>query len=313
MRKFLAIGVLVTMLATLTACGNSTESVDKSNSTKNSSTTVSSSSTVNKTESSSETSNPNTAVDNSKNAEQIIANAKLQYPSANDEYEYNVYDTYIEITKYIGSDTDVTIPAKIDNLPVLVVGESAFTSQYYIDHKKVTSVTSVTIPDSVVTIEKFAFSDCSDLTKIVIGNGVKKIRDSAFSSCSSLTSVIIPDSVVTIGENAFKYCKSLKNVTIGNSVTMIGYRAFEACSGLTSIIIPDNVKFVDAGAFYTCINLKDVYIYSTNCAFNENHSDYTSIGKVDAFESTATLYGYAGSTTAEYCAEKGNTFKLIKE
>jgi hypothetical protein len=85
----------------------------------------------------------------------------------------------------------------------------------------------------VTSIGNRAFYNCSSLTSITIPNSVTSIGDYAFAYCS-LTSVTIPNSVTSIGNNAFAYC-SLTSVTIPNSVTSIGDYAFRSCSSLTSI------------------------------------------------------------------------------
>ena len=68
-----------------------------------------------------------------------------------------------------------------------------------------------------------------DIKRVIIGNRVTSIGNSAFYGCSSLTSVTIPNSVTTIGKTAFSYCNSLTSVTIPNSVTTIGVGAFYIC------------------------------------------------------------------------------------
>ena len=83
------------------------------------------------------------------------------------------------------------------------------------------------------SIGKGAFSDCTSLTSVEIGNSVTSIGDYAFSYCTSLTSIVIGDSVTSIGYSAFSYCTSLTSVEIGDSVTSIGYSAFEGCTSLT--------------------------------------------------------------------------------
>ena len=99
------------------------------------------------------------------------------------------------------------------------------------------NLTSVTMGDSVKTIETGAFRGCINLTSVIIGKGVTTIEWAAFQSCINLISIIIPNGVTTIENNAFYDCSSLSSVTIGNSVTNIGNYAFASCSSLASITI----------------------------------------------------------------------------
>ncbi|EKT4518406.1 leucine-rich repeat domain-containing protein, partial [Flavobacterium psychrophilum] len=96
-------------------------------------------------------------------------------------------------------------------------------------------LTSVTIPNSVITINRSAFSGCSGLTSVTIPNSVTAIKEGAFSDCSGLTSVTIPNSVTTIKEGTFFNCSGLTSVTIPNSVTNIGDEAFGGCSSLRTV------------------------------------------------------------------------------
>ena len=80
---------------------------------------------------------------------------------------------------------------------------------------------------------------------------VPSIVQRAFSGCSSLTSVTIGNSVTSIG--SFYRCSGLTSVDIPNSVTSIGWGAFEGCSGLTSVTIPNSVTSIGEEAFCICI------------------------------------------------------------
>ena len=75
---------------------------------------------------------------------------------------------------------------------------------------------------SVTSIGDDAFSFCSSLISVTIGNGVTSIGVMAFNGCSSLTSIDIPNSVTYIRTGAFIYCSSLTSITIPESVTIIG-------------------------------------------------------------------------------------------
>ena len=98
-------------------------------------------------------------------------------------------------------------------------------------------ITSVEFEDGSVckSIGEDAFTYCTSLTSITIPDSVTSIGDDAFSYCTSLTRVTIPDSVTRIGSDAFYSCDSLTSVTIPKSVTSIGNAAFFSCDSLTSI------------------------------------------------------------------------------
>ena len=142
------------------------------------------------------------------------------------------------------------------------------------------TVSSVTIPNSVTYISNYAFSGCRGLTSVTIPNSVTYIFDNAFSGCSGLTSVTIPNSVTSIGDNVFYGCSGLTSVTIPNSVTSIGSSAFSDCSGLISVTIPNSVTYISNYAFSDCRGLTSVIIpnsvtYIGNSAFrNVRYIEY---------------------------------------
>ena len=151
----------------------------------------------------------------------------------------------------------VTIPDSVTS-----IDESAFSW--------CTSLQSVIIPDSVTSIGNKAFSDCKSLQSVTIPDSVTSISDSAFSGCSSLQSVTIPDSVTSIGRRAFSKCSSLQSVTIPDSVTSIGRWAFLKCSSLQSVTIPDSVTSIGAGAFSGCSSLHSFTIPDSVTSINGN-------------------------------------------
>ena len=121
----------------------------------------------------------------------------------------------------------------------------------------------ITIPNSVTSIEKYAFYPCSSLTSITIPNSVTSIGESAFWGCSALTSITLPNSVTTIKDYAFGDCSSLTSITIPNSVTSIGDWAFAYCSSLNSIAIPNSVTSIGDDAFRNCYALTSITCLAT--------------------------------------------------
>ena len=155
------------------------------------------------------------------------------------------------------------------------------------------SLTSVTIPDIITSIDVNAFGTCTGLISIFIPNSVISIDDGAFRECSSLESIIvdsantvfdsrdncnalihtstnklilgckntvIPNTVTSIGESSFYFCSALTNIVIPNSVTEICAQAFWGCRGLTSIVIPDSVTSIGNDAFTQCHSLTNIVI-----------------------------------------------------
>ena len=142
----------------------------------------------------------------------------------------NADNNGITITGYVGAGGDVTIPGTINGLPVTSIGNSAFLSA--------TSLTGVTIPNTVTNLGTFAFGRCISLTNCtLIGSSVTRIADFAFYRCISLTSLLIPNSVTEVGDTAFYYCLGLTNIAIGNSVTKLGLQAFAYCIDLKAFAV----------------------------------------------------------------------------
>ena len=110
--------------------------------------------------------------------------------------------------------------------------------------------TSYTIKSGTRFIGSNAFQKCTSLTSVTIPDSITEIGKHAFNGCNRLTSITIPNSVTSIGSSAFSNCDSLTSVTIPNSVTSIGNDAFYSCDGLTSVTIPDSVTSIGKYAFY---------------------------------------------------------------
>ena len=145
----------------------------------------------------------------------------------------------------------------------------------------------------------------TEITNLVIPNSVTSIDSYAFYGCSGLTSITIGNSVTSIGGYAFTLCTSLTSITIPNSVTSIGGAAFYQCSGLTSVTIGSGIKNIYGSAFASCPELTDVTCYAENVpstgtdAFKDSYIEY------------ATLHVPASAVNAYKVADPWKNFKSI--
>ena len=141
-----------------------------------------------------------------------------------------------------------------------------------------TDVTSIVIEEGVTSIGNEAFHLCRNLISITIPKTLKSIGNNAFYDCTSLTSVTIPGNVESIGESAFYYCDNLTDVTLQDGVKSIGDAAFIWCNNLTNIVLPNSVTSIGYYAFKDCTSLTSITIPDS----------VTSIGN-DAFYNCSSL------------------------
>jgi len=151
------------------------------------------------------------------------------------------------ITGFTGQPTNVVIPEEIDGVTVVAIRYNAFYN--------CSSLTSITIPNSVSSIGFYGFYNCIALTSISLPNAITEIQENTFQGCSSLVMITIPIGVTSIGNSVFANCKKLKEISLPISLQSIGYSAFNGCTNLVSISIPEGVTIIKDWAFQGCTNL----------------------------------------------------------
>ena len=167
--------------------------------------------------------------------------------------------------QYISSG-DLVIPSTLGGYPVTGIGSYAFSY--------CTSLASVTIGDNVTSIGKSAFHNCTNLTSVIIPSCVINIGSSAFSNCTNLVRVYYKGDLESwcriefgyYNSNPMYYAKNfyinnmlVKAIVIPDTITEIKNYAFYGFDGIVSVTIPNSVTNIGYDAFNKCTSLEQVY------------------------------------------------------
>ncbi len=200
------------------------------------------------------------------------------------------------VVGYAGEPSVVDIPETANGFSVVSIGSHAF--------ENCSSLTSVTIPESVTKIGAYAFVDCSSLTSVEIPESVTEIGNHAFDYCIALTSVNIPNSVTKIGDYTFADC-SMTSVIIPESITEIGHHAFDCCDRLTTLTLGKSVSKIGDMAFSECYELASIYCYATNPPTLGSRAFY------DVETSDVTLHVLDGAVAVYKDADVWKDFSIV--
>lgn len=193
------------------------------------------------------------------------------------DYQYTLNEEgKATITKYTGTESNITIPKQFGNHEVTMIG-----SQSFKDNK---SLEKIEISTNISTIDWMAFAGCTNLGEVDFAepSKIEELPFELFVNCSSLKTINIPSSVKEIKLQCFANCTALTDVVIPEGVELIGRQAFSKCTNLQSIKIPSSIvesgipsggttpiKGVAKGAFWKCDNLSKVYYNGTQEQWNK--------------------------------------------
>ncbi len=225
----------------------------------------------------------------------------------------------VTVTRYNGTSSFVTVPSKINGMPVTKLSHYAFSNSV---------VVTVNLPDGLISIGQEAFNGCTSLRCIRIPDTVKTIGARAFSGCRELTSVRLSNSLSVIPTALFSTCVSLQELTLPESLTTIGESAFYFCKSITALYIPKTVTVIQAGAFKDCSSLKEITVDPQNPSyrtkdgvlFNKDGTEllwYPVMGDTKVYtvpETVTTIkrYAFCGSRRLKQ-VKMGNTVTVIED
>ena len=125
---------------------------------------------------------------------------------------------------------------------------------------KEANLTTLTLPVGLRRIGNSAFTSCGNLTAVKFQTGLIEVGDNAFSSCSKLTTVTLPVGLKEIGNSAFAKCKALTSILLPIGLRRIGDNAFSSCNELSAITLPVGLKELGGNAFTYCWKLTSFFI-----------------------------------------------------
>lgn len=160
----------------------------------------------------------------------------------------------------------------------LTVSGTGKTWNYYSDSMRpwnsyLARVRHLVISEGCTGIGDGVFQIMTAISTVELPNSLLSIGDGAFTGCISLVELTIPDSVKLLGENCFSHCNKLRRVTVGGGLSSISKGAFAQCSSLVEIELSENLKTVGVSSFSSCTSLTDIYLpfvesYDTNAFSN---------------------------------------------
>ena len=218
------------------------------------------------------------------------------------------------------SDTSVVLPETFKEVVITnatVIGYSAFDD--------CNLITTITLLESVKTIESLAFSGCSSLVTVNMTDNITSIGSFAFKNCTSLETIKLPASIEILKSELFTNCTSLTKVEIPEGVKKIEFRAFSGCNSLETLVIPSTVTNIEYNALEGLNSIKSLTIpfvgenadgsgaFNFGCIFGGSNETYVPITLKEVIISNTTViesYSFFGCNNIESVVILEGTTKI---
>ena len=163
---------------------------------------------------------------------------KRCFKAADDQEKTNIFEG-----KHYKKEKNIVIPEG-----VTVIAANTCMDFYELEN--------LTLPSTLVTIEKFAFYNCPNLKTVDFTRckHLKEIGENAFTYCKKLEEVdfSLSTQLKRIGDKTFADCEKLQNIVLPDSVTFIGQEAFASCKALRLVVLPASLEKLEDNVFYFC-------------------------------------------------------------
>lgn len=209
----------------------------------------------------------------------------LCIPALAESTDWNYDANYAILRGYDGAGGDVVVPAEIDGFTVDVIGINVF---------KGDTITSLTLPETVLELRSNAVSSCEKLTSVTLPQSLVVINLMNFFSCNALSEVTIPASVRYIGDTSFRFCDALRKITFEGVCPAIDMDCFSVLPDDAVAYVPDDQLEAYTAAFEKAGSTVSVQPSGKNAVLVENNGYVEDEFDFDASTGTITSYnGYA--------------------
>ena len=209
----------------------------------------------------------------------------LCIPALAESTDWNYDANYAILRGYEGAGGDVVVPAEIDGFTVDVIGINVF---------KGDTITSLTLPETVLELRSGAVSSCENLTSVTLPQSLVVINRMNFFSCGALSEITIPAGVRYIGDGSFRFCDALRKITFEGVCPAIDMDCFSVLPEDAVAYVPDDQLEAYTAAFENAGSTVSVQPSGKNAVVVENNGYVESEFDFDASTGTITSYnGYA--------------------
>ncbi len=228
----------------------------------------------------------------------------LAAPDESSEDDFMAFDGVLE--EYVGAGGDVVIPA---SLGIKEIAAQAFANN--------TDITSIVIPEGVEIVGYWSFRACTSLESITLPYSLCELAEHCFSS-APITEITIPGNVEVVGYGAFSGCEYLEKLTLSYGVREIQVLAFQGTS-MEKVVFPETVELICGGSSFghnknAGIGKIEYYICNPDCELG-----YAADTSAKAYKHEWTSEGSPWShnkgdaTYRIYCVEDSEVEKTLNE
>lgn len=238
------------------------------------------------------------------NIELSIIDIEQEVKDVDFTYQINLYKEYVETEKlvYIFNDENQTVSVKMQStevttgkviIPETVIAPNGLpytvTSIEPSGFSDCSELTSVTLPDTLITVGDNAFKNCvnlaytikengrylgnannpymflsgpedGDITTFNVNSSCKILGYRAFMNVSTLETINLPDGLISMGNAVFNYCTNLKSIDMPDSVIDLGLAIFQFCENLKTVKLSKNISNITSWMFNQCSNIETIIL-----------------------------------------------------